>query len=142
VGEPNLVLDTSAVFTLLLDEPGAQWVQERLQRARSGKISIFGSFATLTEVDYTTRQAESIERANLYLALISSWPVTWLHSTGDLCRAAARLKAEHAISLADAFVAATALLQRALLVHKDPELMTLKAMVAMETLPFKPVRRR
>ena len=133
----DLLLDTSAVLALLLDEAGADWVEERLYQARSGRFSIFGSFVTLTEVDYTTRRGESAEQASLYLALLTSWPVTWVHSSLALCRRAAELKANHSISFADSFVAATALSCEATLVHKDPEFEALRSIVPMKPLPFK-----
>ena len=47
-------------------------------------------------------------------------PIQWLHSDAALCHEAARLKAAHKISFADAFVAATATRFDGTLVHKDP----------------------
>jgi len=64
-------------------------------------------------------------------------PVQWLHSDAELCREAARLKAAHKISFADAFVAATAMRFDATLVHKDPEFTPLAAEVKQQMLPAK-----
>ncbi|MFQ5436345.1 MAG: PIN domain-containing protein, partial [Anaerolineae bacterium] len=48
-------------------------------------------------------------------------PINWVHEDRQLLEKAAELKATHSISLADAWIAAAALLQNAELVHKDPE---------------------
>ncbi|MHB0981673.1 MAG: PIN domain-containing protein [Thermoleophilia bacterium] len=48
----------------------------------------------------------------------------------------ARLKAMHRLSLADAIIAAFALLGDAVLLHKDPEFGALAGLVPMEALPY------
>ena len=50
---------------------------------------------------------------------------------------AARLKAEHHVSLAYAIVAAYAIQHKAILIHKDPEFEALAGLLPMETLPYK-----
>lgn len=50
---------------------------------------------------------------------------------------AGRLKARHPMSLADAQIAALALLLDATLVHKDPEYEALEGIVRLEALPLK-----
>lgn len=49
-----------------------------------------------------------------------------------------RVKASHRLSLADAIIAAFALRQNAVLVHKDPEYEALAGEVELEALPYKP----
>ena len=73
----------------------------------------------------------------IHLAIIKSWPVKWIHSSDELCLSAGMLKAQYRISFADAFIAATAIHADALLIHKDPEFETLKAILRMEILPYK-----
>ena len=50
---------------------------------------------------------------------------------------AARLKAQHRVSLADAIIAAFAIRQDAILLHKDPEFDALTGLLKMEALPYK-----
>jgi len=50
---------------------------------------------------------------------------------------AAHLKANHRVSFADAIVAATAIHQKAILLHKDPEYESLHGQLEMEALPYK-----
>jgi predicted nucleic acid-binding protein len=50
---------------------------------------------------------------------------------------AGHIKATHHVSLADAMIAAFAIRQGAVLMHKDPEFEALAALLPMETLPYK-----
>ena len=50
---------------------------------------------------------------------------------------AARLKAFHRISLADAVIAAYAIRHNAILMHKDPEFEALSGSLTLEPLPYK-----
>ena len=56
----------------------------------------------------------------------------------SLCLAAGEIKATHSVSLGDAFVAATAQLTSAVLIHKDPEFESLKGTISLQALPYKP----
>jgi ribonuclease VapC len=132
-----VILATSAILTLTGNEPGADEVQAYLTEAIAGRIWLHGSFAGLTEVEYVTAQEEGAEAARQRLADLNAMPVQWLHSDAALCHEAARLKAAHKISFADAFVAATARRFDATLVHKDPEFQALIAEVKQHMLPPK-----
>jgi predicted nucleic acid-binding protein len=63
--------------------------------------------------------------------------VKWHHTDDALCSEAAKLKAAHKVSFADAFVAATALRLNATLVHKDAEFGALQGVIKLHTLPPK-----
>ena len=132
-----VVLDASAILTLTGNEPGADEVQTYLAEAIAGRIQLHGSFATLTEVEYITAQEEGTEAARRRPADLNAMPVQWLHSDAALCHAAARLKAAHKISFADAFVAATAIRFDATLVHKDPQFHPFTTELKQPTLPPK-----
>ena len=47
--------------------------------------------------------------------------VEWVSCEPEILRAAARIKARSGLSVADAWIAATAVVRDAVLVHKDPE---------------------
>jgi predicted nucleic acid-binding protein len=59
-----------------------------------------------------------------------------------LCLAAGEIKAIQSVSLADAFVAATARLTSAVLIHKDPKFEPLKGTISFQALPYKPSTKR
>jgi len=137
VADGDIVLDTSAVIALLCDEDGADKVACCLNKAKKGGIRIFLSFATLAEIFSSATKKEGKDRAELYVAIVKSWPVKWVHSSDELCLSAGMLKAQYRISFADSFIAATAIHADALFVHKDPEFEALKAILRMEILPYK-----
>ncbi len=132
-----VVFDTSAFLTLTGEEPGADTVQKFITDALAGKIDLRASFVSLTEVEYITRQAKGEEVARQRLADIKALLIQWLHSDETLCSEAAKLKAAHKVSFADAFVAATAQRLNATLVHKDPEFDALAGVIKLQGLPPK-----
>jgi predicted nucleic acid-binding protein len=133
----NIVLDTSAIFALTDNEPGADQVQAHIVDAIAGNVRLYGSFVTLTEVHYITLQEQGEQVARERLADLSALPIQWLHSDVPLCGEAAKLKAVNRISFADSFVAATALRFDAILLHRDPELRSLASSVKQSMLPPK-----
>lgn len=136
MAEP-IVLDTSACVAFLEDEAGADKVEAYLLAARDDLVALHASFVTLTEVEYNTTREQGAAVAIQALAKMRAWPVRWHHSDDDLCAVAARLKVAGKISFADAFVAATAQLLGAVLVHKDPEFEALGGLITLQALPFK-----
>jgi predicted nucleic acid-binding protein len=127
------VLDTSAILTLIEDEPGADRVQTIL---REGQVWL--PWVVLLEATYITRQEQGESEANLRYALLTELPVTIGWEVDEpLLLTAARLKATHRVSLADAIIAAYAIRQGATLVHKDPEYESLSSELDLETLPYK-----
>jgi predicted nucleic acid-binding protein len=140
VAEPAL-LDTSACFALLENEAGADVVEACLVEARAGNGVVHASFVTLTGVVYIITQERGAADAARALDLLKAWPVQWHHSDDTLCAEAAKLKARFRVSLADAFVAATALRVDAVLVHKDPEFAALSGELRQQVLPAKSAAR-
>ena len=132
-----VVFDTSAFLTLTGEEPGADTVQKFITDALAGEKDLHASFVSLTEIEYITRQKEGEKIARERLADLKALPIQWHHSDDALCGEAAKLKAAHKISFADAFVAATALRIQATLVHKDPEFDALAGLLKLYGLPPK-----
>lgn len=137
MSEANVVLDTSAIFSVMRDEPGAEFVEARLDDAASGKVTLAASFVSLTEIFYNTIQLAGKRRADELIAIVKSWPMEFVYADEAICLAAGELKAEFSISFADAFVAATAQSRSALLIHKDPEFDALQRRVKLKALPYK-----
>lgn len=134
----RFVLDTSAWIALDERESGADEVEALLADAWLGQIEVHASFATLTELEYIRTQERDAQQAAELLAFAKSQQVRWHHSDDALCSEAAKLKAAHKVSFADAFVAATAKRLDAVLVHKDPEFDALKDVMKLHPLPPKP----
>jgi len=135
------LLDTSAIFALTDNEDGADVVEEFLDRAKKGQTSLHISAMTAMEVYYVSSEESGEEEANRLLLLVRALPVTELPLEDALVLPAARFKARYKISVADAWIAATALVHNLTLVHKDPEFDRLKEGLSLLSLPYKPKKR-
>ena len=114
---PAFCLDTSAILTLRDDEPGA----ERVAMVLEGPNPCFACFITRMEVLYRVWKDEGERSGRLAYEQLQSLPIEWVDQTEPLLLEASRIKALHRLSVADAWIAAAALLGRATLLHKDPE---------------------
>ena len=133
MSEDRHLLDTSAILTVLEDEEGAERVEALL---REGQV--FLPFLVLLETYYITLQERSEAVADRRYALLKQLPATFLWSVDEpTLLTAARFKACHRLSLADALIAAFAVQQGAILVHKDPEFDVLAGLIRQEALPYK-----
>jgi len=127
------LLDTSALLTLIEDEAGSDRVEEVLKAA-----SILLPWPVLMEMYYITLQEKGRAEADRRYALIRQLRAEILWAMDEpILLTAARLKAEYHVSLADAVIAAFAIRNNAVLIHKDPEFDGLAGLLAMEALPYK-----
>ncbi|MHB8870250.1 MAG: PIN domain-containing protein [Thermoleophilia bacterium] len=127
------LLDTSALLSFIEDEPGADCVELALKRP-----STLIPWPVLLEAHYITLREKGEAEAYRRTALVKRLDVKILWDMDEsTLLAAARLKAAHRLSLADAIIAAFALLTDAVLLHKDPEFDALAELVPMEALPYK-----
>jgi len=131
------VLDTSAIFCLKDNEAGADKVEEILGKARKGEVKVFVSFMTLMEYLYVCFMRFGTELAHRAYLEVTLLPIEIVESDEDLRVIAAELKANHSISVADAWIGATARKLNATLVHKDPEYEVLKHSLKCLALPYK-----
>lgn len=133
MSDQQYVLDTSALLTLIEDEPGADRVEAVLRTA-----AVIIPWMCSLEVVYITQQKRGVAEAERRYALIKALPVTHLWELEEaLLLTAARLKASYRLSLADTIIAACALREQAILLHKDPQYEALVGQVALEHLPYK-----
>lgn len=131
----RFLLDTSAILTLRDDEPGADRVAEVLGLATRGKAKCYGCFITLMEVLYRVWRDEDKAAGQLAYQQCKALPIEWLSNSETLLVKAAEYKAVYPLSIADAWIAACASEQGAVLLHKDPEFRPLP--VVQELLPLK-----
>lgn len=136
----NYVLDTSAIFTLTKGEDGSNTVENILTLAGKGKCTGYVSFASFMEIYYITWMTKGESAAKELSVLVKSLPLQRVDSNERLTLSAGRIKALHRLSVADAFIAATAIDRNAILVHKDPELKVISQYTDMLELPYKKAR--
>jgi ribonuclease VapC len=127
------LLDSSALMTLIEDEAGA----ERVERILAREQVLIPSIALL-EICYITQQERGQSEAEQRYAILKQTRATILWELNEsTLLTAARLKANYHISLADAIIAAFAISNQAILIHKDPEFKSLAGELVAEALPYK-----
>ena len=131
------VFDSSAFLTLFEKEDGVLTIRDLLFKALNDQIDIFASFVSYTEIFYTTYQREGEQIALQRFDMMNKLKIIRVDSSIELSLKAGKLKAIHKLSFADAWIAATALMLDAILVHKDPEFICLKDDIKMLELPYK-----
>jgi predicted nucleic acid-binding protein len=133
VAPDRYLLDTSAIMAFLEGEPGAERVEDLI---RSGQCYL--PWTVLLETTYVTRHENGEAEADFRYAMLKTIPasIVWAMDEPTLLTAA-RIKADHRLSLADALIAAYASQLGFILVHKDPEFESLSGQIVMEYLPYK-----
>ena len=131
----RFLLDTSALLTLRDEEAGADRVAEVLDLAIRGKAKCYGCFITLMEVYYRVWRDEDKTAGQLAYQQCLALPIEWMSNSDALLIQSAEYKAMYPLSIADAWIAACATEQGAVLLHKDPEFKPLPVM--QEILPLK-----
>ncbi len=129
------VLDTSALFCLKQNEPGAATV-ERILREEGPGGRVYISFMTLMEYFYILQQEAGESEARRGYLELKQLPLVIVESDEPLSISAAGIKAAARLSVADSWIAATAQRLEAELVHKDPEFESLKDRIELATLPY------
>jgi predicted nucleic acid-binding protein len=133
----KILLDTSALFAFTGNEDGANQVQIILEDTKKGRLESFISAMSMMELYYVTCQELGEDEAGQIVALARSLPAKELPLTGELTLVAGDLKARFHISVADAWIAATAKVHGLALMHKDPEFEPLKEELEILELPYK-----
>jgi ribonuclease VapC len=122
------VLDSFALFAYFGNEQGADLVAELLERGvEDAQINL--SVINLGELMYATERERGSEEAASRLADVRRLPITLVGVTEQRVLAAARIKARHAVSYADAFAIALAQELNAAIVTGDPEFESVEEIV-------------
>ena len=122
-------MDAWAVMVWLKgQQPAAERFRLLLEAADRRENRLAMNIVNLGEVFYLSVKAKDMAYGRQVLGTLHSRVLT-VSADDELVMLAATLKARHAISYANGFAAATAILQNATLVTGDPEI---KAMAAVE----------
>ena len=123
----DLVLDAWAVMEWLKgQQPAAERFRSVLEAADRRENRLLMNIVNLGEVFYLSVKAKDMAYGRQVLETLYSRVLT-VSADDELVMLAATLKSRHAISYADGFAAATAILQNAPLVTGDPEIKTMSA---------------
>jgi len=118
----KIVLDTKPLIKLFAQEEGWEAVQEILSRVESGELEAGISVITLTEIYYKYWQEE---RPDLAMARTEQLRyAVYLKKLGideEAAVKAGEWKGKYKVSIADAFIAASAHSEGAVVVSDDPD---------------------
>ncbi len=134
----SYVFDTSALLTLWNDEDGADTVEDLL---RSG-ANVCVSFMTCMEGRYRLWKNAGRAESDDFARSLDLLPLIRIDLTEAILEKSIEIKAMHNLSVCDSWIAATAIAEEAVLVHKDPEFEQVKAIVRLKALPYKTTARR
>lgn len=123
MSKKKYVFDTQALLIFYLEEEGAERVVSMLQDVLDGKVSAYINIINLAELYYIlSRKSEQLAEEKEQNLRAYGLKVVAVKDDALLWKEAARLKASHSVSLADAFAAATAKTKNAtLVIGKDSE---------------------
>jgi predicted nucleic acid-binding protein len=128
-----LVLDTSAVTTLIEGEAGEESVDRILREA-----DLILPWVSVLEVAYVSRRKRGEAEADFRYTLLKQLSATILWELNEpLLLTVARFKANHRLSFGDALITAYAFQNHGILLHKDPEFEPLGGQIDLEALPYK-----
>ena len=108
------VLDTSALIAYLVAEAGADHVQAIYKQSAL-------PFIVLTELFYLTWQRQGPLVAQETYTHVRGWQLPILFPDEQTILKAGELRATYHLSIADSYIAAFALIAKAILVTKDPD---------------------
>jgi uncharacterized protein len=138
------VLDSFALLVYLNRETAVEKVRKLLaeeQRARQDEESgQAGDLLLMNEMNvgetyYILSRTRGAEKADYFLeTILPGLPITVVANDFEDIIAAARIKAEHALSFADCFAVMTAQQHKAAVVTGDPEFKTIEHLVAVDWL--------
>ena len=132
------LLDTSAIMTLSEDEAGSEVVYDILNKAKSSGYEVHISFISVMEACYKVQQHYRNEQSAYRMFNdLRHLPLIRVDINDNLILTSASIKAIYSVSLADAWILATAKSLNATLVHKDPEFEPLKDLIHQIILPYK-----
>jgi len=119
------ILDACALLAFFNREfgKGYETVKDLLAIAYKGEAVLCMSPINLVEVHYRVIQIEGLEVSDMAMETIKNLPIDFIRDISDeVYFETARYKARYAMSLADAFLCATAKSLSAVIVTKDKEI--------------------
>lgn len=122
----RFILDSYSLLAYAENEKGADEVGDILKKALSDQAELFLCVINWGEMYYIALREGGKERAEQYKNTFARYPISIVEADKELTLQAARYKAFHKISYADAFAAALTKIKKAVLVTGDKEFKTLE----------------
>lgn len=133
-GKPIFVLDSFALLAYLQGEGGMVRVQAILQDARKNQCNVHICIINLGEVLYIIEREKGLAKAHETLATIQRLPIEVLPVNNQIVLDAAHVKANHAVSYADAFAVVRAQNSDGIVLTGDKEFKSVEKIIRVEWL--------
>lgn len=127
--ESLYVFDSYAILVYLQKQPGWQETGSLLRMVKRERRVALLNWINWGEIFYIVRRHFGPDKAQETMELLSAFPLQLHPVTFDLVHLASELKSDYRISYADAFCAATALENKAIIVTGDPEFHALESII-------------
>ena len=129
------LLDSFAIIAYLNKEKGFERVRDAMSEAQKSGNPILMNEINIGEVYYILFRKRGPEKADYFLqTILQSLPIIVVSNGFDDVIKAAKIKAEHPLSFADCFAAATAKKNNSVIMTGDPEFKKIEGLVAIEWL--------
>jgi predicted nucleic acid-binding protein len=125
------VLDSYAVLALLCSESGAEQVKEILQKSTRGEIRVLMTWVNIGEIAYIVERRWDKGSVLQVIGMLEATQIEVVQVGRELVMMAAQIKAGHSLAYADAFAAALAMIEKAVLVTGDREFKQLEDLVGI-----------
>lgn len=133
-GKSNYVLDSFALLAYLQGEASMPRVQEALDNAQHGLANVFMCIINLGETLYIIEREQGMAKAHEALAAIQILPMEILPAENQTVLNAAHIKANHALSYADAFAVVCAINMQGIVLTGDKEFESVQSLIQVEWL--------
>jgi PIN domain nuclease of toxin-antitoxin system len=128
------VLDSFAILALINGEQGSDVVADLLNRTQTDEAKTLMSWINVGEVAYIVERRIGVGQVYQILGNLETTKIDFVDADRTLTLAAAHLKAQYPISYADAFAAALAMREKAILLTGDPEFRALEKELTIQWL--------
>lgn len=132
--KPTIILDSFALLAYLQGELGMERVQTVLKDAERDRCSVYICIINLGEVLYIIEREKGLTKAHETLATIQRLPIEVLPVNNQTVLDAAHIKANHAVSYADAFAVVCAQQLDGVVLTGDKEFESVEKLIQVEWL--------
>jgi predicted nucleic acid-binding protein len=128
----NYVLDSYAILAFFRNETGGEKVKQLLHEAATDKHELYMTSINAAEVFYMSHRKDGAAKAEIAWRALLQFPIHIIDADLEFSLAAAKIKARHSISYADAFAAALTIKRKATLMTGDDEFEALTGEVSFK----------
>jgi ribonuclease VapC len=128
------VLDASAMLAMFFGQPGMEQMRDLFHKASEADRPVYISAVNWAEVLYKVERKQGKTGLETARQFERTTPLEAVPVDRELAEAAALLKNEHHLGLADAFAAALAMHKKAELVAGDKEFKAVEAIIKINWL--------